>query len=120
MRINTHLQQLKGSYLFTEIVNRTQAYKAAHPEADILRLGVGDVTRPLPLPIADAMHRAVEELAHVDTFRGYGPEEGYPWLKQAIIDHDYAPRGVQLALDEIFISDGIASDIGNIVDGGYP
>ena len=114
MRINTHLQQLKGSYLFTEIVNRTQAYKAAHPEADILRLGVGDVTRPLPLPIADAMHRAVEELAHVDTFRGYGPEEGYPWLKQAIIDHDYAPRGVQLALDEIFISDGAGSDLGNL------
>lgn len=111
---NTHLQQLQGSYLFTEIVNRTQAYKAAHPQAKILRLGVGDVTRPLPLPITDAMHRAVEELAHLDTFRGYGPEEGYAWLKQAIIEHDYRPRGVELEQEEVFISDGAGSDLGNL------
>lgn len=114
MTINTHLQQLKGSYLFTEIVNRTQAYKTAHPDANILRLGVGDVTRPLPKAIIDAMHRAVDELATAKTFRGYGPEEGYPWLKQAIIDNEYRPRGVELDLSEVFISDGAGSDLGNL------
>ncbi len=114
MTINTHLQQLKGSYLFTEIVNRTQAYKAAHPDTNILRLGVGDVTRPLPTAIIDAMHRAVDELATAKTFRGYGPEEGYPWLKQAIIDNEYRPRGVELDLSEVFISDGAGSDLGNL------
>ena len=116
MQINTHLQQLKGNYLFTEIVNRTQVYQKAHPEAKILRLGVGDVTRPLPLPIIDAMHRAVEELAHADSFRGYGPEGGYAWLKQLIIAHDYRPRGVQLDEEEVFISDGAGSDLGNVSD----
>ena len=114
MTINTHLQQLPGNYLFTEIVNRTRAYEAAHPDARLLRLGVGDVTRPLPLPIADAMHRAVEELAHPETFRGYGPEEGYPWLRQLIIDNEYRPRGINLSLDEVFISDGAGSDLGNL------
>lgn len=114
MTLNTHLQQLKGSYLFTEIVNRTQAYQAEHPNVRILRLGVGDVTRPLPLAITDAMHRAVEELAHLETFRGYGPEEGYPWLKQLIIENDYRPRGVDLETDEVFISDGAGSDLGNL------
>ena len=114
MFVNTHLQQLKGSYLFTEIVNRTQAYKEAHPSAKILRLGVGDITRPLPLPIIDAMHRAVEELAHIETFRGYGPEEGYTWLKQLIVENDYRPRGVALETDEVFISDGAGSDLGNL------
>ena len=114
MRINTHLQQLKGSYLFTEIVNRTQAFKQAHPDAQILRLGVGDVTRPLPPAIIDAMHRAVDELAASKTFRGYGPEEGYAWLKQAIIDNEYRPRGVELDLSEVFISDGAGSDLGNL------
>jgi LL-diaminopimelate aminotransferase len=114
MTINTHLQQLKGSYLFTEIVNRTQAYKTVHPDAHILRLGVGDVTRPLPPAIIDAMHRAVDELAASKTFRGYGPEEGYVWLKQAIIDNEYRPRGVELGLAEVFISDGAGSDLGNL------
>ena len=114
MFVNTHLQQLKGSYLFTEIVNRTQAYKEAHPSAKILRLGVGDITRPLPLPIIDAMHRAVEELAHIETFRGYGPEEGYTWLKQLIVENDYRPRGVEMETDEVFISDGAGSDLGNL------
>jgi len=114
MRINTDLEQLKGSYLFTEIVHRTEAYQTSHPEAKILRLGVGDVTRPLPLPIIDAMHRAVEELAHADSFRGYGPEEGYGWLKELIICHDYRPRGVSLEPEEVFISDGAGSDLGNV------
>ena len=114
MNINTHLQQLKGSYLFTEIVNRTQAYQTAHPEAKILRLGVGDVTLPLPPAIIDAMHQAVDDLAHAETFHGYGPEEGYKWLKQAIIDNDYKPRGIELSLEDVFISDGAGSDLGNL------
>lgn len=114
MRPNTHLQQLKGSYLFTEIVNRTQAYQVAHPEAKILRLGVGDVTLPLPQPILDAMHKAVEEMGYAETFRGYGPEEGYAWLRQAIIDNDYRPLGIDFGPDEVFISDGAGSDLGNL------
>lgn len=114
MQVNTHLQQLKGNYLFTEIANRTQAYQQAHPEANVLRLGIGDVTLPLPPVIIDAMHRAVDELAHAETFRGYGPEYGYFWLRQAIIDNDYTPRGINLTPEEVFISDGAGSDLGNL------
>ena len=114
MQINSHFQQLPNNYLFKEIVLRTKTYKDTHPEAKILRLGVGDVTRPIPLPIIDAMQRAVEELAHPETFRGYGPEEGYAWLRQAIIDYDYHSRGVDLEIDEVFISDGAGSDLGNL------
>lgn len=114
MNINAHLQQLQDNYLFAEIVNRTQAYKTAFPEADILRLGIGDVTRPLPQPIIEAMHKAVNELAQAETFRGYGPEDGYMWLKQAIIDNDYKSRGIELTADEVFISDGAGSDLGNL------
>lgn len=114
MRSNPHFQQLRNDYLFSEVNHRIKAYQAAHPEAHILRLGVGDVTLPLPVPIIDAMHKAVEELGHAETFRGYCPEEGYPWLRQAIIDNDYAPRGIQLDIDEVFISDGAGSDLGNL------
>ena len=114
MLLNTHFQQLPDNYLFKEIALRTKAYKEAHPEAKILRLGIGDVTRPLPQPVIEAMHRAVDELAHSGTFRGYGPEEGYRWLRQSIIDNDYRPRGVQLDIEEIFISDGAGSDLGNL------
>jgi len=114
MKRNTHFQQLPDNYLFKEIALRAQAYKQTHPEACLLRLGVGDVTRPLPLPIVDAMHRAVEELAHPETFRGYCPEEGYPWLRQTIIDNEYRPLGVHLDLDEVFVSEGAGSDLGNL------
>ena len=114
MLLNTHFQQLPENYLFKEISNRVEAYCAKHPDARILRLGVGDVTRPLPLPVVNAMHRAVDELAHKETFRGYGPEEGYRWLKQAIIEHDYRLRGVDLELEEVFVSEGAGSDLGNL------
>ena len=114
MKPNTFFRNLPDNYLFTDIIHRTNVYKEAHPEAKLLRLGVGDVTRPLPLPIIDAMHRAVEELAHIETFRGYGPEEGYTWLKQLIVENDYRPRGVELETDEVFISDGAGSDLGNL------
>lgn len=114
MFINTHLQQLRGHYLFTEIANRTKAYQQTHPEAHVLRLGIGDVTLPLPSVIIEAMHRAVDELASAATFRGYGPEEGYLWLRQAIVDNDYTSRGIHLLPEEVFISDGAGSDLGNL------
>lgn len=114
MFINTHLQQLRGNYLFTEIANRTKAYQQTHPEAHVLRLGIGDVTLPLPSVIIEAMHRAVDELASAATFRGYGPEEGYLWLRQAIVDNDYTPRGIHVSPEEVFISDGAGSDLGNL------
>ena len=99
MQINNYLNRMEGNYLFTEIVNRTQAYQAEHPEAEVLRLGVGDITLPLPAVITDAMHRAVDDLSHAETFRGYGPELGYEWLRRKIIDHDYAPRGIRFTLN---------------------
>ena len=114
MQVNTNLQQMKGGYLFTEIINRTKAYQTVHPEAPILRLGVGDITRPLPAPIVQAMHQAVEEMGCAETFHGYGLENGYLWLRQAIIDNDYTPRGVALEPEEVFISDGAGSDLGNL------
>ena len=104
MNVNTHLRQMKSGYLFTEIVNRTKAYQTEHPDAAILRLGVGDITRPLPAPIVAAMHRAVEEMGQPNTFHGYGLENGYVWLRQ----------GIDLTLDEVFISDGAGSDLGNL------
>lgn len=114
MNINTHFHTLPDNYLFTEIAHRADAYRTAHSSARLLRLGVGDVTRPLPLPVVDAMHRAVEELAHPNTFRGYGPEEGYAWLRQAIIENEYSPFGVNPEVDEVFVSEGAGSDLGNL------
>lgn len=105
---------MDGSYLFTEITDRTRAFQAEHPEAHILRLGVGDITRPLPQPIVEAMHKAVEEMGRAETFRGYSLENGYEWLREAIIKNDYRPRGVELDLEEVFISDGAGSDLGNL------
>ena len=114
MNRNIHFDQLPDRYLFKEIEVRADAYKTLHPDARLLRMGVGDVTRPLPPAIIDAMHQAVNELAALATFRGYGPEEGYPWLRQAVIDNEYTPRGVNLDIDEVFISEGAGSDLGNL------
>ena len=114
MNRNTNFDQLPDRYLFKEIEVRAEAYLKQHPDTRLLRMGVGDVTCPLPKTITDAMHRAVEELAHAETFRGYGPEEGYRWLRQAVIDNEYAPRGVNLDIDEVFISEGAGSDLGNL------
>ena len=114
MKKNTNYNNLKQQYLFKQITDRTAAYQAAHPDQTILRLGVGDVTRPLPPVIVQAMQQAAAELGQPETFRGYGPEDGYGWLKQCIIDIDYAPLGVRLEADEVFISDGAGSDLGNL------
>ena len=114
MNRNTHFDQLPDRYLFKEIEVRTEAYKTQHPDVHLLRMGVGDVSRPLPAAITDAMHQAVEELGHASSFRGYGPEEGYKWLRQAVIDNEYSPRGIELDIDEVFISEGAGSDLGNL------
>ena len=116
IRTNTNYLQLSHRYLFAEIAQQVNAYKAEHPEADIIRLGIGDVTRPLPPAAIKAMHRAVDECADGKTFRGYGPEHGYDFLIDAIIAHDFTPRGIQLDGEEVFISDGAKSDTGNIGD----
>jgi LL-diaminopimelate aminotransferase len=113
-RINEHYAKLPGSYLFPEIGRRVRAYQAAHPDARVIRLGIGDVTEPLAPAIVRAMHEAVEELGARETFRGYGPEQGYDFLVEAIRQHDYAARGVELAADEIFVSDGSKCDSGNV------
>ena len=113
-RIKSKYLTLPGSYRFAEMNRKPDAYKAAHPEADIIRLGIGDVTRPLVPAVIDAMHRAVGEMGSAETFRGYGPEQGYDFLIEAIIANEYAPLGVEVAADEVFVSDGSKCDVGNI------
>lgn len=112
--VNDHFQKLPGSYLFAEIARRVKVYQQEHPEADIIRLGIGDVTKPLVPAVIEAMHKAVDEMGCQETFRGYGPDFGYDFLVNAIRENDYASRGVELAFDEVFISDGAKSDVGNI------
>lgn len=114
LHINQNFQKLPGSYLFAEIARRVKAYQAAHPEADIIRLGIGDVTKPLVPAVIEAMHSAVEEMGHEETFHGYGPDFGYDFLVNAIREGDYATRGIEIAYDEVFISDGAKCDVGNI------
>jgi LL-diaminopimelate aminotransferase len=112
-KINDHYLKLKSSYLFSEIARRVKAFAEKHPQARIIRLGIGDVTQPLPPAIIRALHEAVEDMARPETFRGYGPEAGYDFLIDLIARHDYASRGVTIASDEIFVSDGAKSDTGN-------
>ena len=112
--VNEHFLKLQGSYLFSDIAKRVNAFKVTHPDKKLIRLGIGDVTRPLPPACIEAMHRAVDELASADTFHGYGPEQGYGFLINAILKHDFASRGISLSPSEIFISDGAKSDTGNI------
>lgn len=113
-KINEHYLKLKAGYLFPEIARRTARFREANPQADIIRLGIGDVTRPLTPAIVAAFRTAVDEMGSATTFRGYGPEQGYPFLIEKIIEHDYRSRGVEIALDEVFVSDGSKCDTGNI------
>ena len=115
MQLNPHYAELNESYLFSTIAHKVAEYQKAHPEADVIRLGIGDVTLPLAAPVIEALHKAVDEMAHKETFRGYGPEQGYDFLREAIRKY-YAGRGVQLELGEIFVSDGAKSDLGNLLD----
>lgn len=114
--INENYLKLKGSYLFSEIAKRVDAFSKANTDKKIIRLGIGDVTQPLPDACIQAMHKAVDELSKKETFKGYGPERGYGFLIDKIIKNDYLARGIQLDEDEVFISDGAKSDTGNIVD----
>ena len=116
VKINENYGKLPGSYLFSEVARRISAYTAAHPEAKIIKLSIGDVTRPLVPAVTEAMHKAVDEMGTYEGFHGYGPEQGYPFLREAIAQFDYKARGVDIKPEEIFVSDGAKSDCGNIGD----
>ena len=113
-QVNTNYLKLPGSYLFSTIAKKVAAYQEAHPGKEIIRLGIGDVTQPLPKVVIDALHKAVDEQADAKTFKGYSPDLGYEFLRNAIAEHDYKARGCDIAPDEIFVSDGAKSDSGNI------
>lgn len=115
-KINENYLKLPGSYLFSNIGKKVAAYKQANPDKEVISLGIGDVTQPLCPAVIEAMHKAVDEMADAATFHGYAPDLGYEFLRAAIRDNDYKARGVDIALDEIFISDGAKSDSGNIGD----
>ena len=114
--INDNFLKLSNNYLFSEIAKRVKTFKESHPDRNVISLGIGDVTQPLPKASVDAMVKAVEEMGNIATFRGYGPEHGYDFLINAIIKNDYLPRGVELSPSEVFINDGAKSDCGNIGD----
>ncbi len=113
-QVNTNYLKLPGSYLFSTIAKKVAAFAEANPDKKIIRLGIGDVTQPLPKVVIDALHKAVDEQADAATFRGYAPDLGYDFLRNAIAKHDYQDRGCDIAPDEIFVSDGAKSDSGNI------
>jgi LL-diaminopimelate aminotransferase len=114
--VNENYLRLHGRYLFSEIARKVNVFKTIHPEAKLIPMGIGDVTKPLAGAVIDAMHKAVNEMSVGSTFRGYGPEQGYRFLVEKIIASDYEPRGVHLEPDEVFVSDGCKSDMGNIGD----
>ena len=112
--VNEHYLKLPGSYLFIDVAKRVNVYKAQHPQTRVISLGIGDVTQPLCPAVIEAMHKAVDEMAVKASFRGYGPEHGYDFLRDAILRNDFLPRGIHLDRDEVFINDGAKSDTGNI------
>lgn len=114
VQINENYLLLKSSYIFAEIARRVEKYQNENPDADVIRMGIGDVTKPLPKAVVEEFHKAIDEMGQDSTFRGYGPEQGYEFLIEEIIKNDYAPRGIELANDEVFISDGAKCDTGNI------
>ena len=112
-QINDDYLKLPGSYLFADIAHKVNAFKENHPEMALIRLGIGDVTRPLPPSVIKALHKAVDEQATAEGFRGYGPEQGYRFLRVAIAQGDFASRGVEIDPDDIFVSDGAKCDLRN-------
>lgn len=116
LKINENFAKLPANYLFVEIDNRVSKFLKQNPGTEVLRLGIGDVTRPLPKVVVDAASKAAQEMGHAETFRGYGPENGYSFLREAISKHDFQERGVEIGADEIFVSDGAKSDTGSIGD----
>ncbi len=114
--VNANYAKLPGSYLFSEIARRTAAFSEANPDVKLIKMGIGDVTRPLAPAVIEAMHAAVDDMARAETFAGYGPEQGYDFLREPIAEHDFATRGADISPDEVFVSDGAKSDCGNIGD----
>ena len=113
-KVNDNYLKLPGSYLFSTIGKKVRAYQAANPDKEIIRLGIGDVTQPLAPAIIDRLHEAVSEMGVQETFKGYAPDLGYEFLRSAIVKNDYNARGVDIAIDEVFVSDGAKCDSGNI------
>ena len=113
MKINEHYTELSSNYLFADIAKRVRAFKAQSPKADVISLGIGDVTQPLCPAVVGALHKAADEMGQAATFHGYGPEQGYDFLRNAIVEHDFRARGISLDADEFFVSDGAKSDTGN-------
>jgi len=113
MQVNENYINLSNNYLFADIAKRVKAFKAECPEVDVISLGIGDVTQPLVPAVVEALHRAADEMGFAATFRGYGPEQGYSFLRDAIVEHDFRARGIDIEADEIFVSDGAKSDTGN-------
>ena len=114
VKVNENYLLLKSNYLFAEVANRLEKYENEHPDKDVIAMGIGDVTKPLPKAVIKAFKDAVDEMGQADTFRGYGPEHGYEFLREAIVKGDFEPLGVDLDIDEIFVSDGAKCDTGNI------
>ncbi|MCQ2913844.1 MAG: LL-diaminopimelate aminotransferase [Alphaproteobacteria bacterium] len=114
IKANPNYFKLPVVYLFQQVAKTVKEYKDTHPNADVISLGIGDVTQPIPMASIEAMHKATDEMAKAETLRGYGPEQGYEFLRKAIIENDYKAKGIDIALDEIFISDGSKCDVGNI------
>lgn len=114
VKINENYLKLKSSYLFVEVARREAEFREAHPDADVIKMGIGDVTKPLAPAVVEAFSKAVDEMGNADTFMGYGPEQGYEFLADAIIKNDYEPLGISLDTNEVFISDGAKCDTGNI------
>ena len=111
--VNEHFLKLPNNYLFADIAKKVNAFKMTHPNVKTISLGIGDVTQPLCPAVVEAMHKAVDEMAHEETFRGYGPEQGYKFLREAIVKNDYLARGIHLDANEVFVNDGAKSDTGN-------
>ena len=116
VKVNGNYLKLKAGYLFPEIGRRVKAFSAANPEAALIRLGIGDVTEPLPLACREAMKTAIDAMGTAEGFHGYGPEQGYAWLREAIAQQDFQSRGCEINADEIFVSDGSKCDSSNILD----
>ena len=112
--VNEHFLKLPNNYLFADIAKKVNAFKVSHPHADVISLGIGDVTQPLCPAVVEAMHKAVDDLSKSESFHGYGPEQGYAFLREAIVKNDYLPRGIHLDPSEVFVNDGAKSDTGNI------
>ncbi len=115
MKVNQNFSRLEQSYLFIRINQMVAAYQEKHPDVQLLRMGIGDVTQPLAPAVVEAIHRAAEDMGRAETFHGYGPEQGYPFLREAVAAY-YREKGVELSLEEIFISDGAKNDLGNLLD----